>query len=72
MDRQHGDRVGVRIELGGRRIVARLDQRLEVAGDERRPIVREQPGLRPDDLEEPGDVPERLLGAHGRLGRRAA
>ena len=65
MDGQHRDRVSVRIEIGGRRIVARLDQRLEMAGDERRPIVGEQGRLGPHDVEEPGDVAERLFGGDG-------
>ena len=69
MDRQDRDGVGVGIELGAGRIVARLDERLQVARDEHRPIVGEQRRLGADDVEEPGDVLERLLG-RGRVGLR--
>ena len=62
MDREHGDGVRVRIELRGGRVVARLDERLEMARHEHGPVVREQGRLRPDDLEEAGDVLERLFG----------
>src|SRR6185503_15717101 len=41
------------------------DERLEMAGEERRPVVGEERRLRPDDLEESGDVPEGLLRADG-------
>ena len=62
VDGQDRDRVGVRIELRGRRVVAGLDERREMRRDEDRPVVAEQRRLRPDDLEEPGDVRELLLG----------
>ena len=62
MDGQDRDRVGVGIELGRRRIVARLDERRQVRRHEHRAIVGEQRRLRADDLEEAGDVLERLLG----------
>ena len=62
VDGQDRDRVHVGVELGGRRVVARLDQRLEMSRDERGAIVGEQRRLRPDDLEETGDVAEGLLG----------
>ena len=71
VDGEHRDGVGVRIEIRGRRIVAGLDQRLEVASDERRPIVGQQRRLGPDDVEEPGDVAERLLCRDGVAARRA-
>ena len=62
VDREHGDGIRVRIELRGGRVVARLDERLEMACHEHRPVVRKQGRLRPDDLEEAGDVLERLFG----------
>ena len=55
-----------------RRIVAGLDERLEVARDERRPVVGEQRRLGADDVEEPGDVAERLLGGDRVGGREPA
>ena len=61
MDGHHRDGVRVRIDVGGGRVVARLDQRLEVAGEEHRPVVGEQRALGPDDVEEAGDVRQRLL-----------
>ena len=65
VDGQDGDRVDVGIEVGGRRVVAGLDERLEVRRDEDRAVVGQQRGLAADDLEEPGDVAERLLGRDG-------
>ena len=62
MDGQHRDSVGVRIELGGGRVVAGLDERREVPRDEDRPVVGEERRLRADDLEEARDVLELLLG----------
>ena len=46
------------VELDRRRVVARLDQCPQVAGDERAPIVGQQCRLGPDDVEEPGHVLE--------------
>ena len=63
--RQHRDRVRIRIEVGRRRVVTGFDQRLEVAGHEHRPVVGEQGRLGADDVEEPGDVAEPLLGRGG-------
>ena len=57
-----GDRVGVRVEVGRGRVVAGLDERLQVRREEDRPVVGEQVGLGPDDLEEAGDVRQRLVG----------
>ena len=68
MHRQHGHGVGVRIEIGRRRIVAGVDQRLQVAGHERRTVVGEERRLRADDVEESRDVAEALLGGRGRRG----
>ena len=65
----HGVRVG--IELGGRRVVAGVDERLEMGRDEDRAVVDQEGRLAADDLEEPGDVGERFLGADG-VGRREA
>ena len=65
------DRVDVRIRVRGRGVVAGLDQRREVAGEEDRPVVGEQRRLRPDDVEEPADVRELLLGGDARRRRRA-
>ena len=62
MDGQDRDGVGVRVELGRRRVVARLDERGEVRRDEDGPVVGEQRRLRADDLEEARDVLELLLG----------
>ena len=61
MDREHGDRIGVGIELGRRRVVAGLDEGLEMAGHERAPVVGQHRRLGPDDVEEAGDVLDRLL-----------
>ncbi len=68
VDGQHRDRVGIGVELGGGRVVARVDERGEIRRDEDRPVVDEQRGPCADDLEEPGDVLELLLG-RGRVGR---
>ena len=62
VDGQHRDRVGVRVELGGGRVVARLDERGEVLRDEDGPVVGQERRLRADDLEEARDVLELLLG----------
>ena len=59
------DGVGLGIQVCGRGVVARVDERREVGRKEDGPVVGEQVGLGPDDLEEAGDVRERLLGGHG-------
>ena len=57
MDRQDGDRVGVRVELGGRRVVARLDERLRGAAPRRSArSSASSADCAADDLEEAGDV----------------
>ena len=66
VDGHHVDRVHVRVRISGRRIVAGLDERRQVAGEEHRAIVGEERRLRADDVEEPPDVGELLLGRHGR------
>ena len=71
VDGQDGDRVGIRVELGRGRVVAGLDERREMRRDEDRPVVAEQRRLRPDDLEEAGDVGQLLLG-RGRVRRHEA
>ena len=68
MDREHGHRVGIRIEVGRGRIVAGLDQRLQVLCHEHRPVIRQEHGLRADEVEEASDVAEPLV--RGRGGRR--
>ncbi len=60
---QDGDRIDVRVEVRGRRVVARVDERLEVPRHEHRPIVDEQRRLGTDDVEEPRHVGEPVLGA---------
>jgi hypothetical protein len=62
VDREDRDGVGVRVEFGRRGIVAGLDEGRQMGRDEDRPIVGQEGGLGPDDLEEPRDVLERLLG----------
>ena len=72
VDGDDGDRVRVGVEIGRRRVVAGLDQRLQVRRQEDGPIVREQARLGPDDLEEPGHVSQRLFGGRRPgLGERA-
>src|SRR3954471_6264738 len=56
VDGQNSDRVRVRIQLGRRWVVARLDQCREVRRDEHGPVVTEKCRLRTDDLEEPRHV----------------
>ena len=58
--------------VGGRRVVARLDQRVELGDQERQPIVAQQRRLAPHDLEEAGHVGEPLVAALPRLGGQAA
>jgi len=52
VDGHHRDGVGVGVDVRRRRVVARLDERLQVAGDEQRPVVGEQRRLGTDDVEE--------------------
>ena len=63
MDRQHGDGIRVRIEVRRGRIVAGLDQRLEMTRHERGAVIGEQRRLGADDVEEAGDVAKLLLAA---------
>ena len=74
--REHRDGVGVRIEIGGGRIVAGVEQGLQMACHEQGAIVGEESRLRSDDVEEPGDVAEAFLGRgrlrRGQPGERAA
>ena len=58
-ENRHG--IGVGVDLGRGRVITRVDERLQVAGHEDDPIVRQQVRLRADDVEEAGDVLERLL-----------
>ena len=70
VDGQHRDHVGVRVDLGRRLVIARIDQRLQMTDQEDSPIVREEGRLATDDLEEPGHVLERLVaGSAGRRGQ---
>ena len=64
---QGRDRDGVRIgiQVRGRGVVARLDERRQVRSEEDRAVVGKEVRLGPDDLEEAGDVREGLLGGHG-------
>ena len=62
MDREDRDGVRIRVELSGGRIIARFDKRRQVRRHEDSPVVAEQRRLRPDDLEEAGDVRELFLG----------
>ena len=62
VDGQDGDRIEVRVELRRGRVVAGLDERLEMTGHEDGPIVRKDRRLGTDDLEEPSDVAEGFLG----------
>ena len=62
VDREHGDRVGVRVEVDRRRIVAGLEQGREMRARGRRAGVGGQLAVVADELEEPGHVAERLLG----------
>ncbi len=73
VDGHHGDRVRVGVDVGRRRIVAGLDQGLEVAGEEHGPVVGEERRLGAHDVEEARDVGQRLLGRDGlRLGQALA
>ena len=60
-----GDGVRVGVQVGGRRVVPGVDERLQVRREEDGAVVGEEVGLGPDDLEEAGDVRERLFGGHG-------
>ena len=62
MDGQDGDRVGVGIELGGGWIVAGIDERCKVRGDEDGAVVDQKGRPGSDDLKEARDVLELLLG----------
>ena len=59
---RHG--VGVRVHLRCGGIIAGVDQRLEMRRHENDPVVGQQVRLGPDDVEEAGDVLERLLGGN--------
>ena len=72
VDRQDGHRIGVRIELGRRRVVARVDERLEVGRDEDRPVVDEQAPTVPRTISKNRAMfAERLLGGDGVGGRQS-
>ena len=70
VDGQHGHGVGIRIEVGRGRIVAGLDQRLQVLGHEHRPVIGQERGLGADEVEEAGDVAEPLVRRGGGGGRQ--
>jgi len=63
VDGEDGDRIRIRIEVRRRRVVPGVDERLEVPGNEDRPIVGEEAGLRPDDLEEAGHIAQGFVTA---------
>ncbi len=59
-------------DVSGRRIVASLDERVQLRDQEREAVVAQQGGLAPHDLEEARDVGEPLVAALPRLGGQAA
>jgi hypothetical protein len=61
VDGQHRHGVRVRVQVGCRRIVARVDERLQVPGHEHGAVIAEQRGLGPDDVEEAGDIGQARL-----------
>ena len=64
VDRENGNGVRIGVHLGCGGIVAGVDQRLQVAGDEHDPVIRQQVRLGAHDFEEPGNVLERFLSCY--------
>ena len=76
VDREDRDAVRLGVEVRRRRIVAGVDERLEVLGEEYGSVIRQHGRLRPDQVEEPRDVAQSLIGGgrvgHGEPGQQPA